>query len=145
MVDHHSRLDRLELQPVSQRRESIAFQIPILSLLDPDEHHSLEVLNNHILLQASNRGRLQSLNISLLSELPDQFLLMSVLFPRLHDSVQPVKVDNGTGFPLPLPLVELRKHPVQIVLLAKQKHLIVIDLEQFALEGELMESGEGTA
>ena len=71
--------------------------------------------------------------ISLLAELLDKLFFMSVLLPCLHYNVSPVKVDDGTSFSLPLALIVSFKHPVQIALLAQDKHLIIIDLKELFL------------
>ena len=70
---------------------------------------------------------------------------MSVLFPGLHYDVGPVKVDDGTSFPLPLALIERFKHLVQVALLAQNKHLIIIDLKKLLLQCELTHLGISTA
>ena len=69
----------------------------------------------------------------MLTELLDKFFFMSVLFPGLHYDVGPVKVDDGTSFPLPLTLVVSFKHLVQVPLLAQDHHLIIVDLKKFLL------------
>ena len=71
--------------------------------------------------------------ISLLAELLDKFFFMSVLLPGLHNDVGPVKVDDGTSFPLPLALIVSFKHLVQVPLLAQDEHLIIIDLKKLFL------------
>ena len=45
-----------------------------------------------------------------------------------------VKVQNGACFALFLPLIEFVQHFVQVFLLTKDQHLIVVDIEKFLLQ-----------
>lgn len=45
-----------------------------------------------------------------------------------------IKVQNGACFALFLPFIELIQHLVQVFLLTKDQHLIVVDVEQFLLQ-----------
>ena len=114
-----------------------------MSLLYPQVHDALEVFDDDILLQTGYARLLEALDVSLLAELPDELLIVSVLFPSLHDCVHSVKVDNCTSFSLPLTLVKLGQHPVKIPLFAQDDHLTVVNLEQFYLKCERTHCGEG--
>ena len=125
--------------------ESVLHQLNILPFFDPNVHHALELLNDHVLLQAGDRGTFQCPMISLLAELPDKFFFMSVLLPGLHYDVGPVKVNNSTSFSLPLALIVSLKHFVQVPLLAQDKHLIIVNLKKLLLQCELTHRGISTA
>ena len=118
VVQPHVALDLLQLDAGTESCEGVLLQLTILPFPDPNVHHSLELLNDDVLLQGGDCGAFQGPVISLLPELLDELFVMSVLLPGLHHDVGPVKVDDGASFSLPLALI-VSLHPlVQVPLLA---------------------------
>lgn len=145
VVNLHVILDRSELNSVPECSESITLKINILSLFYPEVHDPLEVLYDHILLQARYGGLLQIFDVSLLSELLNQLLFMGILLPGLHDRMHAIEVDYGARLALSLILVVGSEHFMQKTLLSQYQYLVVVDLEHFALERKGAHRGEGSA
>ena len=118
VVGLHVTLNRLELETLLQGCKGISLELFILAHLDSLEHHPLEILDDHVLLQTCDAGVLQPSEISLLAELSDQLFIVRELLPSLHYGVHSVKIDDCLSLALSLALVKLPDHRPQISLLA---------------------------
>ena len=85
VIHHHVLLNIGKLRAATKSKEGISFELSILADFDPLKHHTLEMLDNHILLQASDASLLERPQVCLFSELSHELLIVSKLFPSLHD------------------------------------------------------------
>lgn len=84
----------------------------------------------------------EPLEVSLLAELPGKLLVDREVLPRLHHSVNSVEVYDGFSFSFPLSLIELCQHLVEVLLLAQDEHLVVVNLTLLAVQVERSERRE---